>query len=248
MKKNMLITEKLSDSHEWIDNLPLNKALELMIDSQTKAIYAIKDVLQEIEGVIDLIYDRLIKTNSGRLIYVGAGTSGRIAVQDGAELFPTFGWPKERIDYFLAGGTKALVEPVEGAEDNIKELNKIIVKKNISKNDVIICLAASGNTPFTCEIVKICSQIGSLTIGISNNQFGRLCKDAEFSIYLKTGKEVLAGSTRLTAGTSQKIILNLISTMVMSRLGFVKQGLMVNMKPTNQKLRKRALLIKNELK
>jgi len=179
------------------------------------------------------------------LIYAGAGTSGRIGVQDGVELLPTFSWPQKRLDYIIAGGKKAILKSIENAEDDTHQAIDMVLKKSVSSQDVVIALAASGNTPFTCKILEEANKIGALTIGISNNPNGNLLKFADSKIILDTKEEVIAGSTRLKAGTAQKICLNIISSLVMIKMGRVKNGKMSHMLPTNQKLRDRKIRIDN---
>ena len=175
---------------------------------------------------------------------LGAGTSARIGVQDGSELFPTFGWPKSRVKFIIAGGKKALLKSIENAEDDIEDAKLQCKSKSISSSDVVIGLSASGSTPFTNEVLKIATKIGACTIGITNNEKTSLEKFSKFCLVLNTGGELIGGSTRLKAGTSQKIILNIISTLLFSKLGYVKDGLMVNLKPTNKKLVLRKIKIK----
>jgi N-acetylmuramic acid 6-phosphate etherase len=183
----------------------------------------------------------------GRLIYVGAGTSGRIGIQDGVELFPTFNWPKNRLDYVIAGGNSAILTAVENAEDNIILAKDIVIEKKINSQDVVIGLAASGNTPFTCKVMEEANDKKALTIAISNNPNGKILKFGMVKIILDTKEEVIAGSTRLKAGTAQKICLNIISSMVMVKMGRVKNGIMCHMVPTNKKLRERKLRIERQL-
>ena len=130
---------------------------------------------------------------------------GRIGVQDGAELYPTFGWPKSRFDFIIAGGKEALTESIEDAEDNQIAAEELCKKKNISKNDIIIGISASGNTPYFKKVILEASKVGALTIGISNNPLGEMLKYSNFNIILDTKYEIVAGSTRLKAGTSQKV-------------------------------------------
>ena len=191
------------------------------------------------------IYDHLSKNNESKIIYAGAGTSARIGVQDGAELFPTFGWPRERIAFLIAGNKKALFESVENAEDNVSSgLNRL----DISNKDVVIGIAASGNTPDTCKVIEKSNEIGALSVGISNNNDSELLRISKLKIFLDTGPEVLAGSTRLKAGTAQKICLNLISTLLMSKFGRIKNGHMSHMVASNKKLRLRQKKIHQLLK
>ena len=241
-------TELIYDENLFIDKMSTNKGLKLLLKSQIQATRSIQRSITEIEIVINKILENINKYKNSRLIYVGAGTSGRIGVQDGSELFPTFGWPKKRVLFIIAGKNKALTTSVEGAEDDIISAVSQFKEKNVNKSDILIALAASGDTPFTVQIVKEARKIGSLTIGISNNLRGKLLSESEFNIFLDSGKEVLAGSTRLAAGTTQKICLNLISTMVMAKLGRVKQGRMNYLVANNKKLRDRKTLINNLLK
>ena len=180
---------------------------------------------------------------SGRIIYAGAGTSARIGLQDGVELLPTFNWPKERVDFIIAGGNEAILNAVENAEDDMMEATKDTSKKLINSEDVVIGLAVSGNTPYTCKVLEESNKKGALTIAISNNPKGEILNFGQCQIILNTREEVISGSTRLKAGTAQKICLNIISSMVMAKMGRVKNGIMSHMVPTNEKLRQRKLRI-----
>ena len=239
MNKFNLDTESIIPNQLTIDKMGVYDALNCMLLNQSEAINVIKQNLKEIERVVDLIYLKLNQSEKARIIYVGAGTSARIAVQDGVELFPTFGWPKSRVEFFVAGGLGALTQSVEGAEDDSLQAKKDVLNKGINLSDVVIGLAASANTPYTVSAINISKDLGALTIGIGNNLNGKLQKIADYSITLNTGPEIVTGSTRLKAGTAQKICLNLISTMVMIKMGCVKNGLMVNLIPSNKKLLKR---------
>ena len=193
---------------------------------------------EKIELAINHIYEHLSGSSSGRLIYVGAGTSGRIGVQDGVELYPTFGWPKSRLDFIIAGGKDAILNSIENAEDNTMNASKLVKSKSINSNDVVIALAKpSGNTPFTCKVLEEAYIQKSLTLAISNNPKGQILKYGKISIVLDTEEEIIAGSTRLKAGTAQKICLNIISSMLMIKLGRVKNGCMSHMVATNKKLK-----------
>jgi N-acetylmuramic acid 6-phosphate etherase len=172
----------------------------------------------------------------GRLIYVGAGTSGRLAVQDGAELVPTFNWPQDRLLLLMAGGEDALLRSTEGAEDELGQAVRLMQLHSIGPPDVIIAVAASGTTPFTVECLREAKRRGALTIGIANNQSTPLLDAADCPIWLDTGAEPIAGSTRMKAGTAQRVTLSLLSTLVMIRLGGVHEGLMVDLQAINAKL------------
>ena len=158
-------------------------------------------------------------------------------------MYPTFNWPKERLDFIIAGGINALLNAIENAEDDTYSAEKIAEDKMIFHEDVVIGLAASGNTPFTCKVLEKAKNQNALTIAISNNPNGEILKYGHHKIILNTKEEVIAGSTRLKAGTAQKICLNVISSMVMVKMGRVKNGRMNEMVPTNAKLRLRKKLI-----
>ena len=239
MSKNTPETELLYQKSKPIDQLSLFDGLSLMIKEQRNAALEVKRSIKSIEHVIEVIYNHLTLNSKGRIIYVGAGTSARIGVQDGVELFPTFNWPKERIDFIIAGGVNALLNAIENAEDDIVSTEKIVEDKLICYEDVVIGVAASGNTPFTCSILEKAKNKNALTIAISNNPNGKILKYGDHKIILNTKEEVIAGSTRLKAGTAQKICLNIISSMVMVKMGRVKNGMMNEMIPTNEKLRLR---------
>ena len=239
MFKNTPKTELLYQKSKPIDHLSLSHGLSLMIKEQKDAALEVKRSIKSIENTIEAIYKHLTLSSTGRLIYVGAGTSARIGVQDGVELFPTFNWPKERLDFIIAGGPDALLNAVENAEDDTCSAEKIVEDKFISHEDVVIGIAASGNTPFTCRVLEKAKNHDALTIAISNNHNGDILKYGDHKIVLDTKAEVIAGSTRLKAGTAQKICLNVISSMVMVKMGRVKNGMMNEMVPTNEKLRRR---------
>ena len=232
-------TEKQPPKEFWIDKMSISKATKVMLDNQVGSITAVEKELPQINSVVDSIFKKL-KTNSlSRLIYAGAGTSARIALQDATELYPTFGWPKNRIDFMIAGGLEAIISSKEGAEDDVLTPSVLAKKIDLSNNDILIGVAASGNTPFTNACLIEGSKRKSLTIAISNNIKGSILKNADYGIILDTGYEIIAGSTRLKAATAQKICLNIISSMIMTKLGFVKNGLMTHFIAGNQKLKKR---------
>ena len=180
-------------------------------------------------------------------MYCGAGTSGRLAVLDATELFPTFNWPKSRTKYLLAGGVKAIRESVEDAEDNEDAARQDAQKINLCKDDIVLALAASGTTPYTLEVVRMGNEAGALTIGFANKSPSPLLTLPQLAVFLDTGEEVLPGSSRLAAGTAQKMALNIFSTAIMVKLGKVYKGRMVDMRASNIKLRRRALDMVMEL-
>ena len=244
MNVNISQLEQSYPTGKQIDALDINDAFHLMLDDQSKVIEVINKSKKNILDAIDFLICHVSTHKDSRLIYCGAGTSGRIAVQDAVELLPTFGWPKSRIDFILAGGSQALQNSIENAEDDIEKAKETFIEKKIGYKDVVICIAASGNTSFTNEIMKSSFKCNVPTIAISNNPEGVILKNANFRIVLDTKQEVVAGSTRLKAGTAQKICLNIISTILMTKLGHVKNGMMINMVPTNKKLKERMIRIK----
>ncbi len=209
-----------------------------MIEGQFSAVAAVRAVRPAVERAAVAIEARL--RGCGRLIYAGAGTSGRLAVQDGAELIPTFSWPQERLLLLMAGGKEALLKSVEGAEDEVEHAVRLVREHDISANDVLIAVAASGSTPFTLACLRESKERGALTVGIANNRETPILEEADHPIWLDTGAEPIAGSTRMNAGTAQRITLNLLSSLVMILLGRVYEGLMVDLKAVNTKLVQRS--------
>lgn len=231
-------TEAADPSLAEIDLWPTERAIAVMLDGQRQAVAAITTQVARIAQAADAAAMRLGDT--GRLAYAGAGTSGRVGVQDGVELTPTFGWPEDRLAFCVAGGERALMHAVEGAEDDFEAGRTAIREKQMGVSDVLIALAASGSTPYTLGAVEEAQALGCLTIGLACNADTPLLRLAEHSIFLDTGSEAVAGSTRMKAGTAQKAALNLLSTAIMLRQGLVYRGLMVNMRISNAKLLARA--------
>lgn len=230
-------TERLSPRYADIDLWEPIEILDALIEGQLASVAAVRAARSAIEHSALAMEARL--KGHGRLIYAGAGTSGRLAVQDGAELMPTFNWPRERLLLLLAGGDEAMVQSAEGAEDDVAGAAELIVRHGINSADVLIALAASGTTPFTLTCLREARKRGALTIGIANNPDTPLLTDADHPILLATGPEPVAGSTRMNAGTAQRITLNLLSTLVMIRLGRVYRGMMVEVQASNAKLAQR---------
>src|SRR5262245_30993843 len=212
--------------------------MEAMWEGQLAAVAAIGHALPAITAATEAAKAAL--GDRGRIVYVGAGTSGRVAVQDGAELAPTFAWPSERVHFIVAGGDSAFVASIEGAEDNVDDAVKQVKAARLTPHDVVIAVAASGTTPFTVAALQQAGSSGAVTIAVANNPGTALLEAAKFPILVETGRELIAGSTRMKAGTAQKVVLNLISSGIMLRLGRVYRGMMVNMQPTNAKLKRRA--------
>ncbi len=229
-------TELISQRYADLDLWPTRDAVEAMLEAQLAAAAAVQAASEAIASAADAAAARLAQ--GGRLIYAGAGTSGRLAVLDGVELGPTYDW--DRTVYALAGGMGAMLESVEGAEDDQAAAETAIRQADPTQSDVVIGVAASGRTPFTVAAVRAAAGAGALTIGMASNAGTPLLEASDHRILLLTGPEVVAGSTRMKAGTAQKIALNILSTTIMLRLGRIHAGLMVGMRVSNAKLRTRA--------
>src|SRR3954469_10405765 len=240
-----MLTERVSSRYVDLDSWPIKDMLAAMYEGQLAAVAAVRPALSDIAAAVE---DAMrVLGQSGRLVYVGAGTSGRIGVQDGTELPPTFDWPAERLLFLMAGGFDALVHSVEGAEDSEEDGARAIAAANVGADDVVIGVAASGTTPYTIGALRTAREAGAVTIAIASNPGAPLLAVAKHPILVKTGAEAIAGSTRMKAGTAQKIVLNLFSTALMVQFGRVYRGLMVHMRATNAKLRHRAEAIVREI-
>jgi len=232
-------TEYASPRYEAADQWPTADLVDALIEGQLSAVATLRGAGTGIGDAIEAAARRLQR--GGRLIYVGAGTSGRIGAQDAAELWPTFNWPLDRIAIVMAGGEKAFIRAIERSEDNEDAARAEFDRIGVARDDVVIGLAASGRTPFTIAGLEAARQAGAMTIGILNDPAGRLASVSDHAIVLDTGGELVAGSTRMKAGTAQKAALNTLSTGIMVRLGFVYRGRMVEMHATNAKLDARAI-------
>ena len=233
-----VLTEGQDPRYADVDLWPVSSVLDALAESQMSAVAVVRAAVPELERAVNAALPRLLA--GGRLFYVGAGTSGRIGMQDGVELLPTFGWEPERLVLLLAGGNDAIYQAAEGAEDRKDVAQSEIMAHNPGPDDVVIGIAASGSTPYTCSAIATARAAGSLTIGIACNPSCLLLGAAEVGISIVTGPEVISGSTRLKAGTAQKATLNLISTTLMIRMGHAYRGQMVDMRVVNEKLRRRA--------
>jgi len=231
-------TERSSPRYSQIDTWKAEDIADSVLEGQLAAVAAAYAARNQIAATALAIKTRL--EDRGRLVYVGAGTSGRLAVQDGAELIPTFDWPEERLVLLMAGGQDALLRSIEGAEDDVHEASRLIDQHAIASQDAIIAVAASGTTPFTLAFLREAKRRGALTVGIANNRQSLLLAEAEYPICLDTGSEPIAGSTRLKAGTAQKVALNTLSSVLMILLGKVYRGLMVDVRALNEKLVRRS--------
>ena len=235
----MLKTETPAQDHASLDQYPTVELVNVLVDDQLNAINAVRTAAPRIAAAVTAALPRV--EAGGRLIYVGAGTSGRLGVLDSVELYPTFSWPHERAVALLAGGQEAMFVAVEGAEDDFEQGAADLKQVDVNANDVVLLIAASGFTPYVLGALQAARAAGALTIGFANNPDAPVAKDAEIGVTLDTGPEVISGSTRLKAGTSQKIALNTFSSALMVRLHKVYGNLMVDLKATNAKLVRRAI-------
>ncbi|MBI2517662.1 MAG: N-acetylmuramic acid 6-phosphate etherase [Opitutae bacterium] len=237
----MLSTETPSNQHPDLDLYATADLVRAFTEDQVRAANVVHAAGAQLSRAVDAAVPRIAA--GGRLLYAGAGTSGRLGVLDSVELFPTFSWPKERAVALLAGGKPAMFAAVEGAEDDRAQGAADLRALAPTQNDVLIALAASGATPYALGAIEAARAAGALTIGIANNPAAPVATQAEIGITLDTGSEVISGSTRLKAGTSQKIALNTLSSAIMVRLHKVYGNLMVDVHPTNAKLFRRAIAL-----
>ncbi len=234
-------TEQENPRTAEIDKLPTIEAIRLINDEDRKVAEAVEQVLPEIAASVDKIVERL--KNGGRLFYVGTGTSGRLGVLDASEIPPTFGVSYDLVQGIIAGGYDALYKASEASEDD-KEAGKIdLQNRGVTEKDAVVGIAASGRTPYTIGAVEFARNLGCFTTCISCVPNSELTKAAEIAIVPRVGAEAITGSSRMKAGTAQKMILNMISTAAMIQLGFVKGNRMTNVKSSNVKLKERSLRI-----
>jgi N-acetylmuramic acid 6-phosphate etherase len=238
-------TEQIDPRYLDLDSWSAAEMIGAMHEGQLAAATAVRDALDAIAAAVEDAVPALQR--GGRIVYAGAGTSGRIGVQDGSELPPTFNWPVDRVVFAMAGGLEALVRSAEQAEDDDAAGARAMTDAKIGANDVVIGVAASGTTPYTIGALRAASAAGAVTVAVANNPGAPLFEVARHRVLVDTGSEAIAGSTRMNAGTAQKIVLNLFSTAVMVRMGRVYRGLMVDMRATNVKLRRRAEAIVSEI-
>jgi len=235
----LLRTEQPHPGHPALDGYDTATLVDALVADQAQAALAVRAAGAALAQAVDAAAPRLAA--GGRLIYVGAGTSGRLGLLDSVELHPTFSWPRERAPALLAGGERALWQAVEGAEDDGAQAAADIAALALGAHDVVLVLAASGTTPYAVAAAQAARVAGALTVGFANNPGTPLLAACEVAVLLDTGPELISGSTRLKAGTAQKIALNTFSSAVMVRLHKVYGNLMVDLRATNAKLVKRAL-------
>lgn len=238
MDLEKLTTEKRNQNTMKLDEMSIKEVLQQMNEEDAKVPIAIKEALPQMEQAVKAIIESFQK--DGRLIYMGAGTSGRLGVLDAAECVPTFGVCPDMVVGLIAGGEKAMTVAVEGAEDSLELGEEDLKNLHLSANDIVVGIAASGRTPYVIGGLMYASEVGAKTVTIACNKNAEISKYSEIAIEVDAGPEVLTGSTRLKAGTAQKLILNMLSTSSMIGMGKVYQNLMVDVQPTNAKLEERS--------
>lgn len=235
------LTENRNAASKNLDRMTAMEIVRLMNREDRKIAAAVGREMPAIARAVDAIVRGI--RNGGRLIYVGAGSSGRMAVLDAAECAPTFGTSPKLVQALIAGGRRAVTGAVEGAEDSVRNAGRDLREKKLTRNDVVVGIAASGTTPYVLGALKYARKRGATTVAITSNRQMPVARLAKIVIVPDAGPEVLTGSTRLKAGTSQKMVLNMLSTASMARLGHVYENLMTDAVLTNEKLEERALRI-----
>lgn len=245
MNNKILKTEMRNPDSTNIDRMTTAGMLDLIQRENENAVRAVRGALDKIEIACDVIAQKL--SLGGRLIYIGAGTSGRLGVLDATECPPTFGVPRDMVIGIIAGGEKCMFQSAEAQEDNYDCGIKDLKDKNLTKNDVVVAISAAGNAQYVIGALDYANELGCETVGITSNEGTLITKHAKILIVTDTGAEVVTGSTRMKAGTAQKIVLNMLSTVAMIKLGNVYENMMINLRPSNDKLRARMIRIVTEI-
>jgi N-acetylmuramic acid 6-phosphate etherase len=245
MQVRKLATERRNPATENLDRMSALEIVTAMNREDARVPRAIRKVLPEIARAVELVVQRLAE--GGRLIYVGSGTSGRIGALDASESPPTFGVSAKKVQFVIAGGESALTKAAEASEDSAELGRRDIAARRPGKHDVVVGIAASGSTPYTISALEYARAKGAATVAIACNRNSELGNVADLRVEVEVGPEVLAGSSRLKAGTAEKLICNMLTTGAMARLGYVYSNLMVNMHLTNKKLVQRGITILEEL-
>lgn len=238
---NISQTENLNKNTENIDTATTLDVVKMINNEDFNAVNAVQKCLPEISKAVDIIVENF--NNGGRLIYFGAGTSGRLGVLDASECPPTFSTPETMVVGVIAGGDHALRHAIEGAEDKPEFAKEDFDKLNINENDTVVAISASGNAAYVVEVLKLAKEKNCKTIAVTSNKNALTKKFADIFICAETGAEAISGSTRMKAGTAQKLILNMLTTASMVKIGKVYKNYMIDVKPTNDKLKKRAVKI-----
>lgn len=245
MELSKLITEQRNPASINLDQMATMEILQTINNEDKLVANAVEMILPQIEIVTDKIVEAI--ENGGRLIYIGSGTSGRLGMIDASECPPTFMISPEKVQTVMAGGNEAFFRAVENAEDNELQGELDLKSRNLSKNDIVIGITASGRTPYPIGGVKYAKQVGAFTVGLTSNKNSVINQNTDIGIEVIVGPEVLTGSTRMKAATAHKMILNMISTAAMVKLGKVYENLMVDLHASNYKLKERAKKIVMEI-
>lgn len=238
-------TETINENTINIDLLNVEEILKLINEEDKKVAYAVEKAIPQISNLVNEVINVL--DNGGRLIYVGAGTSGRVGTMDAVECYPTFGVSSDKVMCLMAGGDKAFTKAVEGAEDDIVASRNDLININLNSKDIVIGIAASGRTPYVISACEYAKSIGTKTGCIVTSPNSKLSEIVDYKVEAITGSEVITGSTRMKSGTAQKLICNMISTTAMIKLGHVYQNLMIDVVATNKKLESRSVNIIKEV-
>jgi len=228
-----------------MDKMSSEEMTRLVITANYEAVKAVEDAADAIAKAVDAIADAF--ENSGRLFYVGAGTSGRLGVLDAAECPPTFGVPYEQVQGIIAGGKERVFRAGENEEDKYEKGREAIYEHGITSKDVVVGISAAGNAAYVVGAIESAKALGAVTVGISSNPDTKILNVSDIQIFTDTGAEVLTGSTRLKAGTAQKIVLNTLTTCAMAKTGKVYENMMINLSPSNEKLKRRVIRIVTEI-
>ncbi len=241
----MLSTEARNPHTTHIDRASTEEMLLMIQKENQRAVDAVGEALPAIAAAIDCIVEGM--KQGGRLIYMGAGTSGRMGVMDATECPPTFGVESELVSGLIAGGRECMFRAAEGEEDQGPRGVEDLKARGLRPADRIVGISAAGNAAYVADALAYARSVGCMTVGLTSNPHTRLALESDIAIITETGAEVITGSTRMKAGTAQKLVLNMLSTCAMIRLGHVRENLMINLRPTNQKLRRRVISIVMEL-
>lgn len=242
----MLRTEMRNDATRHIDRMDTVSILGLINQENYHAVQAVEAAMDQIGRVCDVVADRFEK--GGRLFYIGAGTSGRLGVVDAAECPPTFGVPGSQVVGIIAGGERCMTQAAEAEEDDGQAGVEDLKKHELNEKDVVIGISSSGGASYVVEALKYANQVGAFSVSLSSNADTPIERVAKIGIVTDTGAEVVTGSTRMKSGTAQKLVLNMISTCSMIKTGKVYENMMINLKPSNQKLKNRMIGIVREIK
>ena len=241
----MMPTEMRNPKTMHLDKEDTLTMLKLINEENMNSVRAVDAALPQIEKAVEAVTAAI--KEGGRLIYIGAGTSGRLAVVDAAECPPTFGVDYNTVIAVIAGGEKALVRASENAEDQTEAGRRDLLAREVTVKDVVMGISAAGNAAYVVSALNAAKEIGCVTVSLSSNPESKIGAIADIPIFVDSGPEVVTGSTRMKAGNTQKMVLNMISTCAMVKTGKVYENLMINLKPTNEKLRKRVIGIVSQI-